>query len=191
MQLKVVKTDGSVEEYYHTKVIGAINTALTSTGRPDIRTAEDLAQAVTYYLYKTQKPHTVLSSEILSVIKAVLTSTGYEDAAAALSEHHIQRRLKRSRIEVVKPGPQHVPAAGTFARLDEFENKSPWDKSRIVAHLLTKHNIERQTARTIAAMVEEKVFKIGLNRVPADLVEQLVLSDAAAMLQAQDDLQMV
>jgi len=121
----------------------------------------------------------------------VLTSTGYEDAAAALSEHHIQRRLKRSRIEVVKPGPQHVPAAGTFARLDEFENKSPWDKSRIVAHLLTKHNIERQTARTIAAMVEEKVFKIGLNRVPADLVEQLVLSDAAAMLQAQDDLQMV
>jgi hypothetical protein len=39
-------------------------------------------------------------------------------------------------------------------------------------------------------MVEEKVFRIGMTLVPASLIKQLVLSDAAAVLRAQEQLQM-
>jgi hypothetical protein len=38
-------------------------------------------------------------------------------------------------------------------------------------------------------MVEEKVFNMGLPVVPAGLVKQLVLNDAAAVLRAQNQLQ--
>jgi len=97
---KVIKTDGSVERYLHTKVFGAISNALGTAGQADTGAAEELAEAVTYYLYQQKRSQTVTSGEILSIVKAVLAATGYEDAALALSEHHFERRLKRCRVEV-------------------------------------------------------------------------------------------
>jgi hypothetical protein len=82
-QLQVTKADGTTEEYIHTKVVGTINNAFSATGRLDIAMAEDLAEVVTYYLYKKQDQRQVSTSEILSMIKAVLTSTGHEAAAVA------------------------------------------------------------------------------------------------------------
>ena len=38
-------------------------------------------------------------------------------------------------------------------------------------------------------MVEEKVFNLGLPVVPTGLVKQLVLSDAAAVIRAQNQMQ--
>ena len=40
-------------------------------------------------------------------------------------------------------------------------------------------------------MVEEKVFNMGVTLVPASLVKQLVLRDAAAVLRAERQLQTV
>ena len=100
-QLRIIKADGSVEEYLHTKVIGTINNALGRIDEPDIYMAEQFAEVVTYYLYHQQNCRSVTSREIFSIIKAVLTTTGYEDAAVALSEHYFERMLRRSRVEVV------------------------------------------------------------------------------------------
>jgi len=94
MQLKVVKTDGTVEQYLHTKVIGTISNALALVEQSDVNIAEHLAEVVTYFLYHKQKRRRVTSDEIFSIIKAVLTATNYEDAAVALSEHRFERRLK-------------------------------------------------------------------------------------------------
>jgi hypothetical protein len=41
----------------------------------------------------------------------------------------------------------------------------------------------------VASMVEEKIFSMQITRVPASLVKQLVLRDAATVLQAQQQLQ--
>ena len=101
MQLKVIKADGSVEEYLHTKIIGTISNALGRIGSPDLYVAEEMAEVVTFYLYNRQNRRTVTSSEIFSIIKAVLTATKYEDAAVALNENHFERSLKRSRTQVV------------------------------------------------------------------------------------------
>ena len=100
LRLKVVKADGSVERYIHTKVLGTICNAMTAAEKADIAAAENLAEAITYYLHRRDSSETLTSCEILSIIKAVLSSTGYEDCAALLNEHHIHRRIKRSRIEV-------------------------------------------------------------------------------------------
>ena len=191
MQLKVIKADGSVEEYLHTKVIGTISNALGRIGQADICIAEQLADVVTYFLYRRQKGRAVTSSEIFSMIKAALTATSYEEAAVALSEHHFERKLKRSRIEVVSIDIQELADAELLAKAQGFDSRSRWDKSRIVKDLVTKHNVSQQTARMIASMVEEKIFSTGITLVPASLIKQLVLGDAAAVLQAQRQLQTV
>ena len=191
MQLKVIKADGSVEEYLHTKVIGAISKAFGGIGQADICIAEQLADVVTYFLYHKQNRRNVTSSEIFSIIKAVLTGTRYEEAAIAINEYHFERKLKRSRIQVVSVDICELTDAEVLCRAEELGIMSRWDKSRIVEGLVAKHNINRQTARTIASLVEEKIFNMGIVLVPASLVKQLVLGDAAALLRAQQQLQTV
>lgn len=188
-QLKVIKADGSVEEYLHTKVMGSINNALGEAEQPNIEIAEHFADVVTYYLYHQQDQRTVTSSEIFSVIKAVLAATGYETAAVALSEWHFKRKLRRSRVEVVSADIQELTDAEYFTGPGEADSRSRWDKSRIVGDLIATHKLCRQTARLIAAMVEEKVFSMGITLVPSSLIRQLVLGDAATVLRAQRDLQ--
>ena len=190
-QLKVIKADSSVEEYMHTKVLGTISNALGSAGQPDIDVAEQLADVVTYYLYNGENHRSVTSSEVFSVIKAVLAATNYEEAAITLTEHHFKRKLKRSRIEVVWVDVEGLRDAELLAKGEELGNRCQWDKSRIVKDLVTKYDISRQTARAIASMVEERIFNVGITLVPASLIKQLVLGDAAALLRAQRQLQTV
>ena len=190
-QLKVIKEDGSVEEYLHTKVIGVISNALGEIGQADICVAEQLAEVVTYFLYHRQSRRSVTSNEVFSIIKAVLTTTSYEDAAIVLSEHHFERKLKRSRIEVVSVDIQELTDAELLAGAEQSGGRCRWDKSRIVEDLVTKYNLCQQTARMIASMVEEKIFSMGITLVPASLIKQLVLGDAAAVLRAQRQLQTV
>jgi transcriptional regulator NrdR family protein len=191
VRLKVVKADGSVEEYLHTKIIGAISNALAYDGQADIHVAEELAEVVTYFLYHRKTPRTVTSGEIFSIIKAVLTATTYEDAAIVLTEHHFNRKLKRSRIEVVSIDIQQLADAEMLYGVQQSPRRSRWDKSKIVNDLVINYDVSRQTARTIASMVEEKICNIGLTSVPASLIKQLVLGDTAAFLRAQRQLQTV
>lgn len=191
VQLKVVKADGTVEEYLHTKVIGTITNVLARAGQVDMHIAEHLAEVVTYFLYHKKNVRTVNSGEIFSIIKAVLTATNYEDAAIAMSEHHYQRKLKRSRTEVVPIDIRRLADAELLVSHERSRCRTRWDKSRIVDDLVTKHDVGRQMARAIASMVEEKVFNMGLTVVPVSLVKQLVLGDTATLLRAQKQLQTV
>jgi len=191
MQLKVIKADGTAEEYLHTKIVGTISNAFSEVGRPDIFIAEELAEVVTYHLYHQQSRHSVATSEILSIIKVVLTSTNNEDAAIALSEHYYERKLRRSRIEVVRVDIQELSDAELLNDTENLRSRYRWDKARIVNDLVAEQGLSRQTARTIASMVEERIFNMGITPVPAGLIKQLVLRDAAAILQAQQQLQTV
>jgi len=190
-QLKVIKADGSIEEYLHTKVMGTINNALGEVDLANIDIAEEFAEVVTFFLYNQYNRRTVTSGDIFSMIKVVLAATGYEDAAVALSEHHFERKLKRSRIEVATIDVQDLTDAELLAGAGASSGRSRWDKSRIVADLVNRHGINGQTARMIAAMVEEKVFNLGMTLVPSSLIKQLVLGDTATVLQAQRQLQAV
>jgi len=188
MQLRVIKADGTTEEYLYTKVIGTISNAFTGAEQPDICIAEHLAEAVTYFLYNRKKPLLVSSSEIFSVIKTVLSSTGYDDAATVLSEHQFQRRLKRARVEVLSGDITKLSDAERLSEYSATSSPYPWNKSKIVSYVIKKHNVNRKTARAIASMVEEQVFNMGLTQVPTGLIKQLVLGDTAVALRAERQL---
>ncbi len=190
MRLKVIKTYGGLEAYLHTKVIGTIMKALGS-GEGDIATAQRLAEVVTYFLYHNKKFEEVSSSEIFSIIKATLTASDYENAAVALSEYNFTRILKRGRIEVVYVDIHELSDAELLCSDGDFAAKSRWDKSQIAADLIETCDIGPQTARTIASMVEEKVLNMGITSVPVSLIKQLVWNDAALVLRAERQLQMV
>ena len=157
--IKVIKADGSIEEYLHTKVLGTINNALSQIGYADIQIAEQFADVVTYFLYEQRENHNTTSGEIFSIIKAVLSETGYEDAADALSRYHFLRMLNRSRTEVVDIDVQELRDAETIAGNGEFD-KTQWEKSKIVGYLAEEHDFDRQTARTVASMVEDMLERL-------------------------------
>jgi hypothetical protein len=186
--LKVIKTDGSCEEYLHTKVMYTISRALACAGQCDMAIAENLSDVVTYFLYKKHGEAAISSSEILSVVKITLTSTGYETAAEALTDHHYRRKIKRSRIELVHINLDSDDALDVYGDDSESE-KSRWDKSVIAQDLVVNRGVDRNCARMVAGMVEEKIFNLGLTAVPVGLMKQLVYSDTAAVLRAQKQLQ--
>jgi hypothetical protein len=190
-QLEVIKSDGSFEEYLHTKVLGAINNAFDQIGQTDVFLAQELADVVTYYAYHKDNSirRRLSSSEILSIVKVVLTTTDHGEAAAALSEHHYARRLKRRRIDVVSLDIHDLSDAQQFHETTDLCVKTRWDKSRIAEDLIEEHDVNPQTARAIASMVEEKIFKMDISLVPGCLIRLLVLSDTAMLLRVQDALE--
>ena len=75
-QLKVIKADGSIEQYLHTKVIGSFSNALDLIGEPNIFAAEQFAEAVTFHLYHNETSSSITSEQIHLMVQAVLNSTG-------------------------------------------------------------------------------------------------------------------
>jgi len=188
-QLRVVKADGSTEAYLHTKVLGAINNALAAAGQADMTLAEHLAEVVTFHLYQEAHRRSISSSEIFAMIKAVLVATGHQEAAVVLTEHALERRLRRSRTEVIDVDVQDFADLGQLREAPYPAARMPWDKTRIVHDLTTRSHLPRQIARAIASLVEERAFRLGMTMVPRSLIKQLVLGETAAVLHAEQELQ--
>ncbi len=179
MPLKVIKTDGTVEEYLHTKVIGTFNNALGLIDQPNVFAAEQFAEAITFHLYHKQSQQYVASDEIHLMVQAVLSATGYGNAAAALNACRMNRAIRRRRVEI-------IDADG-----DRGDDRQPWNKAIIVDELVTQRGLDMHTARAIAATVEEKVLNLGMVRVPLGLLRQIVDYDAEQMLAARDQLELI
>ena len=185
MIVRVMKTDGGVEEYLHTKVLLCISNALGGVREWDVATAQKLAEAVTTFIYG-QKEEQITSQKIREMIELVLVETGYGDAAVALSENHRRRTLARNRTEVVEAevcelGDAEAVAAGALA-------PRQWSKSRIAEHIKSSYGLEHQAARAAAGRTEEKVLALGMTRVWSGLVRQIVMAETATMLRAEKHL---
>jgi hypothetical protein len=172
MQIRVTKSDGTVESYLHTKVLGTFNHALAAADTDCLYAAEQLAEAVTFYIYGANERATLSSDEIHLMILSVLAGTGYAAAGQALGQHRLSRRLQRRRIEVVSDGPDGEPQS------------EGWDKSRIARDLAEQRGVDALLARTIAGAVEEKVLAMKLCRIRKGLIHQLVMTDMEALLEA-------
>lgn len=176
MRIRVMKTDRTAESYLHTKVLGAFHHALSDAGIPDLFAAEQMAEAVTFYLYRQPNSRTITTDEIHLMIQAVLQDTGFASAAQVLTDHRIQRKLQRKRMEVVEDAPSSSPQT------------SGWNKSVIVDHLIRHYHLNRSLARVIAGSVEEKVIRMGASRIRKGLIRELVESETEAMLRAEEQL---
>jgi hypothetical protein len=182
MKIRVLKSDGVVEPYLHTKVLGTFHNALSAVNENDMTAAEQLAEAVTFYLYRADGAHTISVDQIHLLIQSVLTSTGFEHAAAALNEHRLGRKLHRRRVVVFFT--DENDASGE-------PRESPWNKSYIVCTLMKGKKMDRLTARAVAAAVEDKILRMGASKVRSSLVRELVSEDTDAILRAERQLQTV
>lgn len=181
MPLEVAKSDGSVELYLHTKVFGTFSNALALVDESNVFAAGQFAEAVTFYIHQGNTNRAIKSEEIHLLIQSVLNATGYPGAARALNEFHLDRKLKRKRIEVIENvfGDPDLPDLARWR----------WSKSRIVDDLMERHGLDHDVARVVAASVEEKVLGLGMMRIPGSLIRELVLADRDAMLLANEQLQ--
>ena len=166
MQLNVIKADGSSEPYLHTKVMATFVNAFAEPSEKNTYLAAQLAESVTFYLYNNRNSDVITSSEIFSIIKAVLSSTGFDAAAQVLTEHNYRRNLLRSRVEVVKTA---------CARIKGWrEQTAAWNKSKIINDLMSEQKLDSASARAIASLVEEKILNSGFYLIPTDFIKFLV-----------------
>lgn len=178
MQIRVIKADGQAEPYLHTKVLGTFHHALGMAGDAPLFAAEQMAEAVTFYLYRHQATGAIAADEIHLMVESVLTATGFAHAAEALNRYRLMRRLKRRRIEVIgdagKEG-ERIP--------------SEWSKSRLAESLVRTHQIDALTARAIAGAIEEKVIGMNVTRLRKSLLRQLIVGDLESFLEARRQLE--
>lgn len=178
MQIRIVKSDGSIEPYLHTKVLGTFHHALALVNADNLYAAEQMAEAVTFYLYRKVSQGTLNTDKIHQMVSDVLASTGYPDAAEALSARRLARKLQRKRIEVIADtGLCPTSAVATH-----------WDKTHIAHDLMNIHNVDRLLARAIASVVEEKILNMGMLRVRKSLIHQLVVADMESLMDAHRQL---
>jgi transcriptional regulator NrdR family protein len=188
MQLRVIKADDTEEEYLHTKVIATFINAFGAPSEKNTATAQQLAEAVTFYLYNKHGSHKITSSEISSIIKAVLTSTGFDNAADFLSEHHQRRNLLRARVQVIKVDMEKISPDTPLRQIDRCGPADPWNKSKIIHNLVNKYNLQPAMARTVASLVEEKILNSGFRLVPTGFIRFLVLWQMQTILSAQQQI---
>lgn len=188
MQLRVIKADGTEEEYFHTKVIATFVNAFAAPDENNTSIAQQLAEAVTFYLYNKNGSDKITSSEILSIIKAVLVSTGFGNAAEVLTEHQQRRNLLRMRVKVVKTDAKNLPASTPLLPTDPLGLAGYWNKSKIIYDLINEYNLDPTFARTVASLVEEKILDSGFRLVPTGFIKFLALWQAQAILSASQQL---
>lgn len=178
MQIRILKSDTSIEPYLHTKVLGSFHNALALIGCESLYAAEQMAEAVTFYLYRQISQGTLNTDQVHQMVTDVLESTGYGCAAEALSDHRRTRKLKRRRIEVIADVQQNP----------QMTVSAQWDKTRVVHDLLADGAVDRLLARAIASAVEEKILNMGVTRVRKSLVHQLVIADMESLMDAHRQL---
>ncbi|OHB57213.1 MAG: hypothetical protein A2173_06490 [Planctomycetes bacterium RBG_13_44_8b] len=188
VQLKVIKADGSQERYLHTKVMAAFVNALAVPQEFDASIASHLAETVTFYLYNNHRKNKITSSEILSIIQAVLSSTGHDGAAANLAEHSRKRNLLRSRLEIAKYDMQEACTSIKMRKAVASPSIIRWNKSKIITDLIAEYNLDNTTARLVASMVEEKVLNSGLRCISTAFIRFLVVLQTQAILSAQQQM---
>ena len=176
MQLSVIKSDGSTEQYFHTKVLSTINKSLDDVDRTNIVAAEQFSEAVTFHLYHNNPSESIKSEDIHQLIITALKQTGYDDAAEALKQHRMFRNINRSRIEVIHSN-------GSFVT-------QRWNKTKIVNKLVNKCELDRTLARAVASCVEEKILILNMTKIDHNLVGLLVVAETEIMLQAEKELQL-
>ena len=186
MHLRVLKSDGSSEVYLHTKVIGSIAVALSESGSYQEVVTGHLAEAVTIYISRRHGSLQITSDEIHAMIEAVLSETGYEDAAVCLHEHRLNRQINRLRTEVIhcRNCCEEPDTVETNISSEKYTSQL-WNKSLIVRCLEGESGLSRELSRAIAGAVEEKVLRIGSRRIFSTLVSELVANELWFMKEAE------
>lgn len=171
----VRKRDGRIVPFDKKKIADAIFKAAQSVGGEDRLLAEELAEAVTFYLNKMGKEIPDIE-EIQDAVEKVLIETGHAKTAKAYILYRDMRNRRRELLKVRKEKRTRVSSTDLSLMVATPTGSEilPWDKSKISQALIREANLSISVAEAIASAVEEKVFQSGLEQISTSLVRELV-----------------
>ena len=138
--IRVLKRDGSTEDFDRRKLAGVMHRAM-SGGRDRYEDAAELAWAIELYLDRCGWWE-ASSAAIFEMAVKVLRRVAMSEVAAAMERHRAWRRLRREQVRV-----RH--AGGHWTR---------WDRSWLSQLACRNWRVSVGTARIIAAEVELAVL---------------------------------
>jgi len=178
----VRRPDGETVPFDESRIADAIERALAAAGGHDPLLAAEIAGVVALFLEKTFWDEVPSVAEVEDMVEKVLIETGHATAAKAFILHRErQSRLRAARAardgyaEPTLFDPRAVvvddTAAGTTA---------PYSREALARVLALDGLVPRPLADEVAAVVEEKLRRGGVSRVPGSLVRALAEAELLA-----------
>ena len=166
-KVRVLKRDGSVEEFDRRKLAAALWRAMRGTGG-EFRDAADLSRAVEVYLLKQGCP-CVSSAAVLEMAVKVLWRVRLSAAAEAMEFHRSWRSIRRRAIRIRHEGGR----------------QTAWDKGWLAKFVCRSWDLLPATGRIVAAMVENELLQETQKHFPReDLIRRM--NDCVAALGLAD-----
>jgi len=172
---KVRKRNGALVPFDKDKIAEAIFSAAKAVGGEDRYLAEQLTEAVAFYLKRKGNP-TPEIEEIQDAVEKVLIETGHAKTAKAFILYRDWRTRVRSILKVRKQKKDSFSSTdlSLMVSTPAEEEISPWDKSKVVEALIKECELAHSVASAIASSVEEKIMKSGFKDISTTLVRELV-----------------
>jgi len=172
----VRKRDGRLVPFEQVKIADAIFAAARSVGGEDRLLAEELANAVTFFLEKKFDNKAPGIEDIQDMVEKVLIETGHAKTAKAYILYRDKRAGVRKSIKVRKSKREATDTTDNSLLVDPGSRDEllPWDKSKIQEALIREADLGLFDARKIASAVEKKILDSGLDRISTSLVRELV-----------------
>ncbi len=173
---QIQKRGGQVVDFDLTKIADAIARAFEAAGQEDRFLAEQLAEAVRFHIERTFDDSVPGIEDIQDIVEKVLIETNHAAVAKSYILYRERRTRKRRATRVRKKvaGKRVTTDLALMVDAAGHEEMLDWDKGTIVDALITEAQVDRATARKVAAAVERKIFDTGLTRISTGLIRELV-----------------
>jgi hypothetical protein len=172
----VKKRDGRRVPFDARKLAGSIEAAARAAGEAEEILAAELAEVVALFLERDFRERIPETTELADLAERVLLETNHARTAAVYAEGRKLRDRTRAEIVVVRDGAPLVAPDGEPLSAPPGE---PWNEGRIVAALVHRCRLAPDLAEEVAASVESKIFALGLRRVPATLIREVIDAELA------------
>ena len=159
----VKKRDGRIVPFQKEKIVNAIYKALKSTDKDDQLLAQEMTEAVTFYLSRNGNAEIPDIETIQDAVERVLVEMKLFTTAKAYILYRDKRARLRQTIEQAKTTSAVEPPAGPRGLR--------WDREKVIRSLLEELRIPRLLAERIADIVEENTLTPRRDRVTPDQLD--------------------
>ena len=167
----VRKRDGDIARFEPEKLALSLRHANDDLTRPHSEsTVAELAKMAVFFVQSHLSGDVVATEEIAECLEKSLGETGHEELAVGYARYR-ERKFSAEQTLRVHPDP--------CAETESTPQESYWSKSRLIASLRARLNLDVRRAREIASQVERIVMRSRMERLSAGLIRALANDELA------------
>jgi ribonucleoside-triphosphate reductase (formate) len=173
---RIRKRDGALVEFDESKIADAIYKAALSVGGEDRFLAEELAGVVNLFLEKSFQSAIPTIEDVQDMVERVLIETGHASTAKAYILYREEHgRMREAEAPTRAPMQGRLFEPGPVVVLDSSgERAGPLSAEVLSRKLVAQARLSPETAREVAAAVEDRAYALGLSTLSASLLSRLV-----------------